>query len=292
LLPKIPKFKRTGKGGEHEIASVLGDFAIIMPPEYDVGFDFFCELLENNQPTGNFFWVQAKTTQKFDENWVQHVDKKTIALWLTQLYPVFIFLYEKSSDMIYWASVEEKRKEWKPKFGDTHKTIEVLVNRSHKLQKNDENIEFKEIVKRDIVLANAVHGIPHMIGEGYVRSIPVLSLSKVARMNIRHRIRLGFNYLMTDSWIRGNLEEAYELSKLLASFDKHHYDHFLSLARICCQLGRDDEAIKNYDLAIEVCKRDKKWNRMKKPTDPLIEEIIEALEKEKKQKFPERKIKI
>jgi len=141
----------------------------------------------------------------------------------------------------------------------------------------------------DIVLANAVHGIPHMIGEGYVRSIPVLRLSEVARMNIRHRIRLGFNYLISDYWIGSNLEEAYKLGKLLATFDKDHYDHFVVLARICYQLGRDDEAIENYDSAIEVCKRDKKWNKMKKPEDPSIEEIIETIEKEKKRKFPRKK---
>ena len=289
MYPKVPRFKRTGKGGEHEIASVLNDFAIIMPPEHDIGFDFFCELLENNQLTGNFFWVQAKTTQKFDQNWIQHINKKTIALWLKQFFPVFIILYEKSSGTVYWASVEEKRKEWKSKLSDKNKTIKVLVSRSHIIQKNNENLEFKKNVKRDIVRANAVHGVPHMIGEGYLRSIPVLELSELARRNIRHRIRLGFNYLMADSWIRSNLKEAYELAKLLATFDKGHYDHFVFLARICYQLGRDDEAIKNYDSAIEVCKRDKKWDRMKKPKDVSIKEIIETIEKEKKRKFPRKR---
>lgn len=287
MFPKIPRFRRTGKGGEHEIASVLGYFANIMSPEHDVGFDFLCELLENNQPSGNFFWVQAKTTEKFDENWTQRVDKKTITLWLKQFYPVFIILYEKSSDTVYWASVEEKRKEWEPKLGDKRKTVEVLVDRSYKLQKNNENLEFKKIVKRDIILANAVHGVPHMMGEGYVRSIPILQLSEVARRNIRHRIRLGFNYLIGDYWLRSNPEEAYNLGKLLASFDKHHYDHFLVLARLCHQLGLDDEARDNYDSAIEVCKRDEEWNKRKKPTDVSIEEIIASIEKEK-QKFSKR----
>lgn len=288
MFPKIPRFRRIGKGGEHEIASVLCCFANVMSPEYDVGFDFFCELLENNQPSGNFFWVQAKTTQKFDENWIQHIDKKTITLWLKQFYPVFIILYEKSSDTVYWASVEEKRKEWEPKLGDKHKTVEVLVNRSHTLQKNNENLEFKKIIKRDIVLANAVHGLPHMMGEGYVRSIPVLRLSEVARRNIRHRIRLGLNYLIGDYWLRSNPEEAYKLGKFLATFDKGHYDHFVVLARLCHQLGLDDEARDNYDSAIEICKRDKEWNKRKNLIDPSIEEIIETIKKEK-QKFSKRK---
>jgi tetratricopeptide (TPR) repeat protein len=273
-----------GKIGEHQIASILGDFALISYPEFDIGFDFFCELLEKSQPSGRFFWVQVKTTEKFNEKWSQYIDKKTIKLWLSQFYPVFIILYEKSSDSVYWASVEEKRTEWETRLGDKLNTIEVVVNQSKILKKNDENLEFKKIVKRDIVLVNAVHGVPRMIGEGYIRSIPVLRLSDVARMNIRHRIRLGLNYLMSDFWIRSNLQEAYELAKLLATFDKDHYDHFLFLARICRQLGRHDEANENYEAAIGVCKRDVNWNKLKQPADPTIEQIIEQIEKEKNRK--------
>ena len=289
LLPRINRFRRIGKGGEHQVASILSDLALISYPEFDVGFDFFCELLENNQPSGKCFCVQVKTTQKFDEYWRRHIDKKTITLWLKQFYPVFIILYEKSSDKIYWASVESKRGAWERKLSDKSKTIEVIINRTNELQKNDENFEFVRRVKGDTVLTHAVHGIPHMIGEGYVRIIPALRLSGIARMNIRHRVRLGFDYLMYDAWLRSDLEEAYNLGKQLATFDKNHYDHFVFLARICYQLGRDDEAIKYYDSAIEVCKRDTKWNKMKKPSDASIEEIIETIEKEKKRKFPRKK---
>jgi tetratricopeptide (TPR) repeat protein len=288
LIPKIPRFRRLGKGGEHQIASILGDLALISYPEFDVGFDFFCELFENNKPSGKFFWVQAKTTKKFNECWKKHIDKKTIALWLKQLYPVFIIIYEKSSDKIYWASVEDKRRVWERKLSDKSKTIEVVINRTNELQKNNQNLEFVRSVKGDTVLAHAVHGIPQMIGEGYVKIIPVLRLSEIARMNIRHRIRLGFDYLMYDAWLRSDLEEAYNLGKQLATFDKNHYDHFIYLARICYQLGRDDEAIKNYDSAIEICKRDTNWNKRKKATDASIEEIIESIEKEKKRKFPRK----
>ena len=121
-----------------------------------------------------------------------------------------------------------------------------------------------------------------MIGEGYVRSIPILQLSGVARMNVRHRIRLGLNYLVADSWIKSKNQEAYELAKLLATFDKDHYENFVHLARFCHTLGRDDEAIQNYDLAIETCKRDKKWNKRKESTDASIEEIIKTIDEEKK----------
>ena len=285
LVPIIPEFRKKGRSGEYEIGSLLLDFANIASPEFDVGMDFYCELLEKNQPSGKIFWVQAKTTEKFNDNWSQHIEKKTIKHWLKQFYPVFIILFEKSSGIFYWISVQEKRKEWEKKLSDFNKTIEVVVNRSQPLKKNEENIEFKEIVNRDIVLANALHGVPHMIGEGDVRSIPILRLSEIARMNIRHRVRLGLNYLMADSWIKSNLNDAYKIAKLLATFDKDHYDHFLFLARICHQLGLNDEANENYTAAVEVCKRDKNWNKMKKPADPTIEEIIEDIEKEKNRKY-------
>ena len=55
----------------------------------------------------------------------------------------------------------------------------------------------------------------------------------------------------------------------------------LFLARICNTLGKDDEAEENYDFAIEICKRDKNWNKLKKDTDASIEEIIESIQKEK-----------
>lgn len=191
MYPKIPRFRRVGKSGEHQIAAILDDFANVAVPEYDVGLDFFCELLENNLPTGKCFWIQVKTTEKFNDHWTQHVDKKDVKIWLTRFFPVFIILYEKSSDIAYWASVEDNRRKWVSKLDDQNKTVKVVIGRSQILKKNDENLEFKKIVKRDIVLANAIQGVPHMIGdEGYIRTIPVLQLSNIARKNVRHRVRL------------------------------------------------------------------------------------------------------
>lgn len=282
LTPKIPRFRRMGREGEHQIAAVLCDIALISSPEFDVGFDFFCELFENNRPSGNFFSVQAKSTEKINKCWKGRIDKKTIDLWLKQLYPVFIMVYEKSSDKIYWASVEEKRVDWEQKLCNKSKTIEVTIAKSNELLKNDANLEFVRTVKGDTVLTHAIQGIPHMIGEGYVKIIPVLRLSEIARKNIRHRIRLGFDYLMYDAWLTSNLKEAYKLGKQLAIFDKDHYDHFLFLARIGAQRGLTDEVIENYDLAIEICKRDKNWNTLKKDSDASIEEIIASIEEEKR----------
>ena len=276
MYPKIPKFRRVGQSGQLEVASLLADFANVMLPEYDVGLDFVCELIENDIPSGVLFWVQAKATQQFNEFWNERIDKKTIRLWLTRTFPVFVIVFERASGSFFWASVEDNRKQWLAELDGGSETIDVKVERSHILEKET----FVKKIRKDTILVNAVHGIPSIIGDGYVGHIPVLRLSTAARESVRLRVRLGLDYLISDSWLKSNLQEAYQLGKLLASFDLGHYDHFVVLARICLQLGKTEEAKAYYRQAIEICKSDPNWNKLKKETDPLIEEIIESLENE------------
>ncbi|MHA2408085.1 MAG: hypothetical protein ACXACA_06920, partial [Candidatus Ranarchaeia archaeon] len=175
---------------------------------------------------------------------------------------------------------EENRATWINKLKDSNKSIEVIINRKRLFEKIGENTQFIKQVKNDIICANANQGIPNMMGKGYVRSIPILWLSEFARSNIRHRIRLGLDYLIYDSILKKKFQEAYRLSKLLVEFDRSHYDHFLILARICHQLGKKSEARDNYNIAIGICKDDPNWNKRKRPEDVQIEEIIENIEKE------------
>lgn len=280
MSPKIPQFKIRGQSGEYEIASLLSSFSNLMAPDYDVGLDFYCELLERNSPSGKFFWVQAKATQQFDTYWSQYVGKETIEVWLRQLSPVFIVLLEKTSGNYYWMSVEENRKDWTNKLLDSNNSIEITLDRKHVFERNGENRQFIERVEYDSILSNANHGITHMIGDGYVRSIPVLWLSQQAELNVRYRVRLGLDYLINDCILKNGFQGAYELGRILAEFDRGHYDHFLVLARVCRQLGKYAEARDNYNIAIGICKDDPNWNKRKKPEDPTIEEVIEDIEKE------------
>jgi len=281
MLPKIPEYRKRGRSGEHEIASLLSTISNVMVPDYDFGLDYYCELLEGNSPSGKFFWDQAKTTQQFDGDlWSEYVDKKTIALWLGQVFPVYVLVFEQVSEKCYWLSVEEHRKEWIEKLADTNTSIQVIVDKKHVLQRNDDKKEFIKQIKNDLILTNAIHGIPHMIGDGYVRAIPILVLSEPVITNLRGKIRLGLDYLANDLIIKNNLQGAYELLRLLADFDRGHYDHFLALARVCRALGRISEARDNYNVAIGICKDDPNWNKLKRPEDASIEEIIKGIEKE------------
>jgi len=136
-------------------------------------------------------------------------------------------------------------------------------------------------VESDIVRVSKVQGIPRFVSSGYVGFIPVMRFSDAERARFSQTVRLGFDYSIYDSWLRNDLQEAYSLGKILATFDLSHYDHFLGLARTCVQLGKIQEAKENYDKAIEVCNADQKWNKLKSPLDASIEDIIENLEKEK-----------
>ena len=280
MVPKIPEFRKRGRSGEHAVASILCTFSNIMVPEYDIGLDFYCELFENNSHSGRF-WVQVKTTYHFEgEFWGEYIDKDTVRLWLKQVVPVYILVFEQSTEQCYWISVQEHRREWIQKLSDKNDNIQVIVDKKHVLQRNEKNREFVEQIKHDFILIDAIQGNAHMIGDGYVQSIPILVLSEPAITNLRGKIRLGLDYLINDLIIKNNLQGAYTLLRLLAEFDRGHYDHFLVLARVCRALGKIGEARDNYNVAIGICKDDPNWNKLKRPEDVPIEEIIKGIEKE------------
>lgn len=94
-------------------------------------------------------------------------------------------------------------------------------------------------------------------------------------------IRVSIVYLSQHFYYEKDYEKAYFFSKFLADFDKNHYDHFVLLARICISMGKNQEAETYYEEAIKICKRDTRWNSLKKQSDPTIEELISMIEKEK-----------
>ena len=47
-------------------------------------------------------------------------------------------------------------------------------------------------------------------------------------------------------------------------------------------VGKKEEARNYFTKAIQICKKDPNWNRLKKPSDPSIEDIIRMIENEMK----------
>ena len=87
-------------------------------------------------------------------------------------------------------------------------------------------------------------------------------------------------YLITHYLLSNDIKNAYLLCDFLTKVDKSHYDHFVLFGRINKLLGKKEEAKKSFEEAIKICRRDRKWNMLKAPSDPSLEEIIASIEKE------------
>ncbi len=249
----------------------------------EYAIDFYCRLLQNGKPSDKIFGVEVKSTCNFKKIYSESIEKDTIKFWLTQPFPVYVVVYEESSDNCYWTSVEDNRVEWTNKLLKDKENITITIDRT-KVLKKKQNEAFIQKIKQDIIVVNANRGIPQFVSEGYegyaIGYVPILKLSDKARENVRGTIRFGFNYLINDSILRDDLQSAYSLAKLLADFDHGHYDHFLLLARICRQLGKKEEAKTNYKIAIKICKSDPNWDKKRLPNAPYIGEIIRKIEHE------------
>lgn len=277
---KIPWNKQLGEIGESTIKSYLAYFSDPMKPTFDVGIDFVCELIENGSPLGVFFLVQAKGTQHFDEKWGRSFDRETIAFWLSQQFPVYVIVYDEVGKNCYWMSVEEQRQSLIERIKSDVKTVYLTVDRARVL-KSGENEQFMKRIKEDSASIsfrfNLIQGAPLFIGEGYVKEIPILHLPDIVIINIRERVRMSMSYLIHNCLLRNNITEAHRLCELLTNFDVSHYDHFVLFGNICRTLGKTQEACSSYSQAIKICQRDPNWNRLKKPSDPSIEDIISSI---------------
>jgi hypothetical protein len=252
-------------------------------PEQDEGIDFYCILGGSGPLPSRIFLVQAKATEHFDSRWGRSFDKETIEFWLSQEYPVYIVVYDEISKNCYWVSLEEKRDAFAGMLTSPEKkTFHLTVDKTRML-KLDRNDDFVKKVNADLeslsFRLNLVRGTPQSLDKGYVRRRFTVLLPDVVLANIREGVRTSLNHLIDNYMHRNDIDTAYNLCKFLTTFDKGHYDHFVLLGNICGLLGRREEACSSYRQAIEICKEDKKWNLLKRPEDPSIENIIASIEK-------------
>lgn len=280
----VPWSRRLGEIGELAIRKRLSYFSNPMKPTFDIGIDFWCELPDNQGSFPELFLVQAKGTKHFNEKWGRSFDKKTIEFWSNQHYPVYLIVYDEISKNCHWMSIEQHRDNLIKKMkSNSAKTVYIAIDRTHIL-KEGPNEEFVRQVKQDSdsidFRLSLIQGAPKLIGKGYVKGRPLLILSKELVVNIRERIKVSMNYLITHYLLKKDLETAYFLAKLLTKFDRGHYDHFALFGNICKLLGKRKEACLSYKEAINICERDKNWNKLKKPGDPSIEKIIASIRKE------------
>ena len=86
--------QRLGNIGESQIKGRLSYFSSVTKIDDDIGLDFYCQLLEDDSPTNEFF-VQAKGTEHFDDNWNASIRKSTLVYWLWKPNPVYLVVYDE-----------------------------------------------------------------------------------------------------------------------------------------------------------------------------------------------------
>ncbi len=142
----IPWNRILGEKGATVIKSLLLGFSNPMEPPIDFGIDYYCEMFS---PPPKAFYVQAKGTQHFDEKWGQSINRKTIELWLDQIYPVYLIVYDENDKNCYWMSIEEQRKDLAERLKRTNaETIYLTMDRSH-LLKDGKTEELIQRIKED-----------------------------------------------------------------------------------------------------------------------------------------------
>jgi tetratricopeptide (TPR) repeat protein len=270
--------KRLGKASEHQIQSRLDYFSHTQKLENDVGIDFYCELIENKTPTHEFY-VQAKGTEHFDENWRAIIKKSTIVYWLQKPNPVFLIVYDEPNDSCYWMSIEDYRFELIDKMKATvAKTISLVLNRTHTLEQGkDKNNEFIQKIKDNRLSIALFLGQAKFKGEGYVKQLPDPPRNKMELVRVRETVRTNLYSLVIHYFRVGDLKTAYSYCEFLAKFDPTgHYNHFVWLGLINLEWGKKETAKKNFERALWICKEDKNWP--KESINNIVKDIESLME--------------
>lgn len=254
--------ERLGAVAEAEITKGLSYFSKVTKITKDVGLDFYCELLENDSPSMPFH-IQAKGTEHFDKNWTGLIKKTTIHYWLRQSFPVFLIVYDEKEDKCYWMSIEENRYNLIEKLNKTKSgRIQFKLDRSNLFEvKKNGNQEFIKKIKEDYYYIEMFHGHPLLIGDGYVKKLPHRPRTDFELRQTKENVRVSLYSLVLHYSALNSVEDVKLICDFLVEFDKSHYNHFMWLGEIYKKLGDKKSAKRYFDEALEICKRDKKWER-------------------------------
>jgi len=237
---------RLGKASEHQIQSRLDYFSHTQKLENDLGIDFYCELIEDKTPTYEFY-VQAKGTEHFDEQWRASIKKSTIVYWLLKPNPVFLIVYDEPNGICYWMSIEDNRYKLIDKMSKTDgKTISLVLDRTHILEQGkNKNREFTQKIKDNKRLIALFLGQATFKGEGYVKQLPDTPRNQMELIRVRENLRVSLYSLVIYYFNKSDLKTAYSYCEFLAKFDPTgHYNHFVWLGLINLEFGKRDAARK------------------------------------------------
>lgn len=270
----LPWETQLGDIGETEIKSRLQRFSTVTKIERDVGIDFYCELIVNGVPSIPFY-IQAKSSQHLNAQGGCSVKKSTVKYWLTRPHPVYIIFYDGKKDICYWKSIEEERYVLTEKFLNCEsKTIYITFSPSNILYRDDNNKIFIKKLEEDYLSLLLFQGSPQFSGRGYVKRIPETPRTPNEYIRIKENARASLYSLIVHHLNIGESEEAIKYGEAVAIFDESHYNHFAWLGYLYKKKNEKAKAKINFEKAIDICKRDQKWERAE------INKIISTLEYE------------
>jgi tetratricopeptide (TPR) repeat protein len=272
----IPWEIRLGAMGEAQIKGKLLYFSIPQKTEIDLGIDFYCELLVNDNPEMPFY-VQAKGTEHFDKSFSVSIKKTTIRYWLSRPFPVFLIVYDGKNDECYWMAIEDYRYRLQEKLQlDNSETISFTLDRSRRLEKGKgANLEFKAKIAEGHISIQQFHGHPQFEGDGYVKKVPKPPRSEIELARTIESIRISMYSLVVHYWLQAkNLNEAYFYCNFLTELDQAHYNHFVWFGLINKELGNRTAARDNLEKALTICRGDKNWPK------ESMEQIIDYIKSE------------
>jgi tetratricopeptide (TPR) repeat protein len=269
--------QRLGNVGESEIKGRLSYFSTVTKIEDDVGLDFYCELLEHDSPT-NEFYIQAKSTEYFNENWTANIKKSTILYWLWKPNPVYIIVYDEPAKNCYWMTIEDMRYELFDKLFKTNTdSVNLKFDNSKLLKKGkDLNEDFIKKMKDDKASIEQFKGQPTLKGDGYVRQLPGAPRNEHEFIQTRENIRVSLYSLVSRYISHNDLQTARLYCEFLAQFDPTgHYNHFVWLGQINLALGDKTLARKSLEQALWICENDPNWP--KESVDSLKNQIRQLI---------------
>ena len=227
-----------------------------------MGIDLICELVVDNKPWARYY-VQAKGTEHFDDQWGSRIKKSTVAYWLKQEDPVYLIVYDDKDDKSYWMSIEDHRYELFDrimKSDNQSGSIYIRMDKSQILEDGKEkNQLFRSKVLSDKYSIQQFYGHPEMIGTGYVRSTPPPPRNVHELIMTKETIRKSLYSVIFHYIGKNDFETAYLCCEFLTKFDKAHYNHFEWFGLLNLNLGKLAEAKSAFEEAIHMLEEDKKW---------------------------------
>lgn len=251
----VPWNQRIGDFGESEIEARLRRISTATKIERDVGIDFYCDLLIDDKPLLPFY-VQAKSSQHWDDKRGKSVDKGTILFWLNKPFPVYIFFYDDKTDICYWHSVEKDRYVLIGRlFSTESESIYISFSKAQIFDKGD-NPEFKVQLESDYHSLMSFQGTPQFEGSGYIKSVPPPPRAEIEYKRMKANARSCLYSLIHLHIAKKETDAAINLAEAVARFDHSHHTHFVWLGYLYKEKKEIELAVKNFKKAIDICRRD------------------------------------